>query len=85
MRDDRARVEEAYMPLEPLGLRNENLPPTKPTFSTEEPAFRAGAYAGLCFALALISAVVVYVAMTPTPAKMDTQAWAPTVTATPNN
>jgi hypothetical protein len=72
------------MSLEPLGLRNEDLPPTKPAFPTEEPAFRAGAYAGLCFALALISAVVVYVAMTPTPAKMDTQAWAPTVTPATN-
>jgi hypothetical protein len=72
------------MSFEPLRLRSEDLPPTKPAFPTEEPAFRVGAYAGVCFALALLSGVAVYVAMAPAPAHLDTQAWAPTVTPATN-
>ena len=72
------------MPSEPLRSRHEDHPVAHPAFPTNEPAFRAGAYAGLCLALALISAVVVYVVMTAIAAKMDTQAWAPTVTRTTN-
>jgi hypothetical protein len=67
---------------QPLPLTNEDLPPTRPAFplenAEEHRAFRIGAWAGICFGLALLSGFAAYL-ITPLPAKMDAQAWATTV------
>jgi hypothetical protein len=75
------------MPAQLIPLRNKDLPRTIPAFTPEDNrAFGLGALIGLCFSLAVISAVIVaLVALAPTAPRLDRQAWTPTVTAAPAN
>ena len=58
------------MQYQAMPLRNEDLPPTKPAIqSTTRRAFTIGAWAGVCFALALLSAAAVILVRSPEVAK----------------
>jgi hypothetical protein len=77
-------LEEMVMAYQSIRLRNEDLPPTKPAFQVaDDRAFTLGAWAGVCFALAVIAGAAVILV---TPAAKSNQpvdgqhAWAPTIT-----
>ena len=60
--------------------RSDELPPTKPAFAVDDrKAFTLGAWAGICFALALISAATVILVSAPDKPRQDAHAWAPTI------
>ena len=76
------------MAFQSIRLRNEDLPPTKPARRVaDERAFAIGAWAGVCFALAVIAAAAV-ILVTPKPSSNELvdgkHAWAPTVTLQAN-
>jgi hypothetical protein len=69
-----------------MPLRNEDLPPTKPAISLDDHrAFTIGAWAGVCFALALLSAAAVILVRSPESPRPGEQAWAPTITLPSRN
>ena len=74
------------MQYQAMPLRNEDLPPTKPAFQVDDRrAFTIGAWAGICFALALLSAATVILVRSPEAPKVSEQAWAPTITLPSRN
>jgi bacteriorhodopsin len=74
------------MPYQTMSLHNEALPPTKPAFQVDDKkAFTIGAWAGVCFALALLSAATVILVRSPDTRKPDEHAWAPTITLPSRN
>jgi hypothetical protein len=69
-----------------MPLRDEDLPPTTPACQVDDRrAFTIGAWAGICFALALLSAATVILVRTPEATKPNEQAWAPTITLPSRN
>jgi hypothetical protein len=69
-----------------MPLRNEDLPPTTPACQVDERrAFTIGAWAGVCFAIALLSAAAVILIRPPEVPKPGEQAWAPTITLPSRN
>ena len=69
-----------------MPLHNEDLPPTKPAFQVDDKrAFTIGAWAGICFAFALLSAAVVLLVRSPEAPRPGEQAWAPTITLPSRN
>jgi len=74
------------MQYQPMPLRNNDLPPTKPAFKVEDRrAFTIGAWVGVCFALALLSAATVILVRAPEAPRSTDQAWVPTVTDSSRN
>lgn len=73
------------MHFQSMPLRKADLLPTVPVLfdfvlqPEDKKALRVGACAGVCFALAVVSAVVLMV-RSPGVAKTDTQAWTPKIT-----
>ena len=69
------------MQYQTIPSHREELPPTKPAVQVdEERAFTIGAWAGICFALAMLSAAAVILVRPPEGPKPVEQAWAPTIT-----
>ena len=74
------------MQYQAMPLRNEDLPPTKPAFQVDDRrAFTIGAWAGICFALTLLSAATIILVRSPEAPKPAEQAWAPTITLPSRN
>jgi hypothetical protein len=79
-------AKEMVMQYQTMPLRNKDLPATKPAISLDDHrAFTIGAWAGVCFALALLSAATVILVRTPEAPKPREQAWAPTITLPSRN
>jgi hypothetical protein len=79
-------AKEMVMQYQTMPLRNEDLPPTKPANSLDDHrAFTIGAWAGVCFALALLSAAAVILVRSPESPRSGEQAWAPTITLPSRN
>ena len=67
-------------------MPNDNLAPTQPAPQLDDQkALTIGACAGVCFALAIISAAAVILVRSPEAPRNAEQAWAPTVTVAPTN
>ena len=70
----------------PYQVHAEGLPPTKPAFQVDDRrACTVGAWAGVCVALALLSAAAVILVRSPDTPKPGDQAWAPTITLPSRN
>ena len=79
-------AKEMVMQYQTMPLRNEDLPPTKPAISLDDHrAFTIGAWAGVCFALALLSAAALILIRPPEAPRPGEQAWAPTITLPSRN
>ena len=71
---------------QPIPLRNEDLPSTMPAFQVDDRrAFTIGAWVGICFALALLSAATVILVRAPETPKPGEQAWVATITLPSTN
>lgn len=74
------------MQFQPMPLRNDDLAPTQPAFQVDDKkALTIGAWMGVCFALAIISAAAVILVSAPDVQKNPEQAWAPTITLPSRN
>jgi hypothetical protein len=74
------------MQYQAMPLHNEDLPSTKPAIPLDDHrAFTIGAWLGVCFALALLSAAAVIRVRSPEAPRPGEQAWAPTITLPSRN
>jgi len=74
------------MQYQPMPPRYDDLPPTKPAFQDDDRrAFTIGASAGICFALAILSAATVILVRVPEAPRPADQAWVPTITPSSRN